>query len=273
MQPVLTLCGVIIPESRILHLSRDWVNLKKQYFPNLCTGTRTWDWHKAELKGTDVRESCRASRRRRRHAFGFLDRVFDLLDSHNCSLVSRTWIKSPGQSFDGVAVYSYSVQALCKNFQEFLSAKDSKGVVVADSRNPGPNTITAHSIFTQRVCRQGDPYTNIADIPLFGHSDNHAGLQIADIVASSLIAPICIQHFIGKRFASNHLNEKYDLLAKRFCPRLMQRHARYGPPHKLEGGMIISDKHGKRGASDLFNKYCRTTHPAPPASRPATSHR
>lgn len=276
MQPTFCISGIIIPEARLLQISHEWVDIKKQFFPKLCQHGRRWDWHTVEIKGNGIRSAIRSNNRRRRHAFGFIDKTIDLLKSHNCTLVSRVCVKTPGVEFKGNAVYTSSVQSLCENFQEFLSLKEAKGIVVADSRNQKPNIAVAHSIFTLRVGNSGDSFPNLADIPLFGHSDNHAGLQIADIIASSLITPICINHCVPRDQKNKHSNSNYKLLAERYCTDLNSLHFQYGPPDKKRGGLVISNPVSKLGASNLFDTYCKTIHttvPTQPANHLSSSHK
>lgn len=282
MQPALCISGLVVPESRLLALTHEWVSIKQQFFPKLCkTGAQRWDWHKTEIKGSEIRAAIRGNRRKQRHAFGFIDKCIDLIIAHDCSLVSRVWIKEPDKRFKGDAVYTFSVQALCSNFQHFLSARNQKGIVVADSRMPGPNSLVAHSVFTRRVCNAGDHYPNLIDIPLFGHSDNHAGLQIVDVVATSVITPICINYFFPRSFGSRHSHSKYEALAERYCEKLKSIHTTYIDPvtRRVQGGLVVSDQGGKRGAKHLYSRYSQTspvaaincTTPAtPPASPPAT---
>jgi len=276
MQPTFCISGIIIPESRLMQISHEWVDIKKQFYPKLCSHGRRWDWHTIEIKGNEIRSAIRSSSRKRRHAFGFIDKTIDLLKSHNCAIVSRVCIKTPGIIFKGNSVYTSSVQALCENFQEYLLLNNAKGVVVADSRSQKPNVAVAHSIFTMRVGNSGDSYPNMADVPLFGHSDNHAGLQIADIIASSLITPICINHCVPRDQKNKHSNPKYGLLAERYCTDLETLHFQYGPTVHRRGGLVISNPVSKIGTASLFDKYCKTNHttaPIQPATLRASSHR
>ena len=48
----------------------------------------------------------------------------------------------------------------------------------------------SHSIFTQKFSPAARNYQRLVELPTFGHSENHAGLQICDIVCSALLFPI-----------------------------------------------------------------------------------
>ncbi|MDQ7012924.1 MAG: DUF3800 domain-containing protein [Planctomycetota bacterium] len=278
IQPVFCLAGLIIPQDRISMLTRDWIDLKQRFFPRLCKiGARSWDWQMAEIKGADLRRPFRKGNRRLiRHATGFLDKTIELLESHDSKLVSRTWIKNPGDSFNHRSVYSFSVQALCDSFQAFLLKNNELGLAIADSTMPKQNTIVSHSIFTGRYKQNGDRYSNLIEVPVFGHSDNHAGLQITDIMASALIFPICAYFFAHGRFKNLHIHSRYEQLAKRYTPALQAMEYRHVTAYGLKGGLVVSDPGSKRGSGHLFSQYGSNPHanavisnlaPAPAAPR------
>ena len=68
--------------------------------------------------------------------------------------------------------------------------ENEKGVIVLDSRNKVKNVPVAHSLFTWNFSTHGTAYRYMAELPLFGHSDNHAMLQLVDWVASGILAPM-----------------------------------------------------------------------------------
>jgi hypothetical protein len=65
--------------------------------------------------------------------------------------------------------------------------QDDLGFVIADSRMKRVNTQVSHSIFTQKFRTTGDTYDGIVEVPAFSHSDNHAGLELADAICSALL--------------------------------------------------------------------------------------
>ncbi len=210
----------------------------------------------AEIKGADLRRPFREQNRRSiRHATGFLDKTIGLLHSHDVRLVCRVWIKGPGEPFSPRSVYSFSVQALCDSFQAFLRAHDEMGLVIADSTMPQQNTIVSHSIFTGRYKQAGDRYPKLIEVPVFGHSDNHAGLQITDIVASALVFPICAYSFAHGRIKNLHIHGRYERLAERYTPSLQAMEYRYATASGLAGGLVVSDPVGRHGTGHLFSRY------------------
>ena len=60
------------------------------------------------------------------------------------------------------------MQSLFQYFQDFLTSVNERGFVVADSRSKAKNVNVAHSIFTQKHQKAGDPYNRIVEMPTFG---------------------------------------------------------------------------------------------------------
>ncbi|MEU6997474.1 DUF3800 domain-containing protein [Nonomuraea sp. NPDC046570] len=52
--------------------------------------------------------------------------------------------------------------------------------------------------------RASDPYTPLGEVPLFAASDNHAGLQIADLLASTLVFPMAASAYCPQRPGNPH---------------------------------------------------------------------
>lgn len=257
-QPVLSIAGLMVPQSHVANLTREWVNLKRRFFPGLCSsGSKHLDWHRAEVKGSEIRKLFRtqSSRSERRHALGFLDKTLGLIESHSCKYSARVWVKEPGIAFKGSACYAFSVQALCADFQKKLEFENTSGLVIADSRMPGPNSLVSHSVFTQKYRAAGDPYARILEAPLFGHSDNHAGLQLADMIASALLFPICSHFFLNGKIQNSHIGADYPTLGRRYIEQIKRLQFRYGSANGLSGGLVVSDPVGKSSASRLFQYY------------------
>lgn len=257
IQPVLCLAGLMINHESLPGLTREWIDLKRRFFPNLGgTGFRYLDWQKVEIKGSALRRSAReTSRNRRRHAFGFIDKALDLLRQNECKVISRVWIKDPGAPFDGNAVYTSTVQEFCTHFHRYLKDLSSHGLVIADSRRPGPNSVLSHSVFTQKHKYSGDPYPRIIDSPVFGHSDNHTGLQLADLLASALLFPISCSFYLDGRIDNSHIHSNYDRLAQRYVPQLDSLQLRYTINGRGRCGIVVADPIGRRGAERLFSHY------------------
>jgi hypothetical protein len=72
-----------------------------------------------------------APRRNRTQAVGFLDDFMDLLEYHDAKVFGRVWVKVPGGRCEGRAMYTFSVQAICADFQNLLEGAGDSGIVIA----------------------------------------------------------------------------------------------------------------------------------------------
>ncbi|MFT4434160.1 DUF3800 domain-containing protein [Caballeronia sp. 15715] len=254
VQPVLAISGVILPQVNLRRLTRDFLSLKRQFHPSAGgSAAHGLDIAKVEIKGADLRHDIRRrNRNRRRAVFGFLDKTLDILDANDAKLVSRIYIKKPGDPFKGKAVYAAAVQALCSHFQHFLTSTDSQGIVIADSRTPALNSIVSHSIFTQKFKAGGDPYDRILEMPLFGHSENHAVIQITDFLCSAMLFPMATAAYCAGHMTSVHIHPKDEDIRNRYAGRLKRLSYRYVDGAKTVGGITVIDAIGQRSASWLF---------------------
>lgn len=78
-----------------------------------------------------------------------------------------------------------------------------------DSRSTRQNIQAAHSIFTQKFKASGDSYPSIMEAPAFGHSDNHAGLQLSDLICSGFLWPMAMHAYCEGKVASIHVRPDY----------------------------------------------------------------
>ncbi|MDN3562761.1 hypothetical protein, partial [Vreelandella neptunia] len=173
----LVISAIFIEYSRLQAFTQDYMAMKASLFPKLMTGlgSRYLSRILPEIKGAEIRRNVgRGNSRQYRHGIRFLDESVRLMQSHYTSMVSRVWIKGVGEPFDGLPVYTSSIQAIYTYFQAFLTQRQSFGMVIADSRTKGLNVPVSHSIFTQKFRSVGDSYDRIYELPTFAHSDNHA---------------------------------------------------------------------------------------------------
>jgi Protein of unknown function (DUF3800) len=256
VQPAFVLNGLIVPAARIESLTRAWIQIKQTYFPKrLPQGSTIHDWMVAEIKGSDIRRMARGEgRNERRFAYQVVAAVLDVLEQHRACVVGRVFVKPIPGGFDGTAVYTSSVQFVCRSFQTLLEQNDDIGMVIADSRNKPKNTNVAHSVFTQRYSVAGDPYGRIIEMPTFGHSDNHAGLQLADVVCSSLLFPIAVQRCAANVLTDHtHCSPHYEQLADKFGVRLQALQYRFRDANnQWHGGISLTDKVSQLPSTVLF---------------------
>lgn len=251
--PVMVIIGVIIDARLVPLLTREFLELKRQFFPDRFTSTRALSHILIEVKGTEVLKLTRSANRFHRHKARSLRlALLDLLERYDCRLVGRVWVKQSNTMLKPTETYTFAVQDLAAHFAQFLLEVGSHGVIIGDSRNPGPNIEVAHSVFTQKWRTGGDPYPPLMEVPLFAHSDNHAGLQLADLVATSLIFPMACSAF-GTPEGNVHASGRYRALRAEHGNRLRARQYSYlDETGRRRGGVVVSDPVGKWPSSRLF---------------------
>lgn len=125
--------------------------------------------------------------------------------------------------------------------------------MIIDNSTPGVNSNVAHSVFTQKFKSAGDSYPRLLEMPTFGGSDNHVGLQIADILGSGLIAPMAGRAYCDGHITGPHVHPRYDEIKQRFGSRVSSLQFAYRDQKGDRcGGFIVSDKLGNRHSGYLF---------------------
>jgi len=255
VQPVFAIAGIIVDATQLARLNSGFLQLKRRFFPGrIPPATPFLDSILTEVKGSTLRTDFRSGGRNpRRHVTGFVDHSMRLLEQCGCSIVGRVWIKGVAQPFNGRSVYTYSVQAICESFQSFLHANDSHGLIIADSRAKGLNTTVAHSVFTQKFKTGGDSYSRLLELPAFGHSENHASIQLADLLCSTLLFPIAAATYCDGVVDNVHVNAGYSQLKSRFGRRLEDLQYRFrDAAGRMRGGITVSDQLRQWPSSRLF---------------------
>lgn len=254
IQPALIISAVVIEHDRLHSLTHGLISLKKKFFPKLLPpGRPHLAWILRELKGADIRKSVRSTNRNeRRQVIGLLDGVIGLLDQNDAKVFGRIWIKEIGKPVKGEAVYTSSIQAICTTLQHLLTATGDSGLVIADSRNHALNTMVAHSIFTRKFKNGGDDYASVLELPAFGHSDNHAGLQLCDILCSGLLFPMAMNAYCVGHVSNLHVRPEYLLLRQRYGSAIDQLQYRYWDKGRKRGGLTTDDRLGQRSGQSLF---------------------
>ena len=255
IQPTLALVGVIIDYGRLHHLTERLLNLKQRFFPNAAPlGTTHMGWMPREIKGSDIRkDACDSRRNVRRHRLGYLGEILKLCEECEARLVGRVWVKGIGEPINGTSIYTYSIQAIYTDFQNYLAQQNDVGFVIADSRVKHLNTPVAHSIFTQKFKGSGDSYDRIVELPAFSHSDNHAGLQIADTVCSAIVTPIAVHTYCAGHVANLHVRPDYATIKERFSGTVRKLQHRYQEASGRDrGGLVVADGIGRRPGGLMF---------------------
>jgi hypothetical protein len=252
----MVIAGLIVEASHVPALTRDFLMVKRRFFPSRFTCGPALNHVLAEVKGSEILHMTRStSRDRRRQADRFRSAILDLLEGYGCRLVGRVWVKQNGKGLKADATYCYAVQDIALHLSQFLLARKAHGLLIADGRTPGLNIKVAHSVFTQKWRTGGDPYPPLLEVPLFAHSDNHVGLQLADLIASTLIFPMAA-HAYGAPAGSVHNNQRYSAVRAAFGERLRGLQYRYrDETGRFRGGLVVSDPGGKRPGPLLYGPY------------------
>lgn len=252
--PAMVILGLVVDTARVPALTRDFLALKRKHFPGrFCSGPAL-SHILVEIKGSEILQMTRSpSRNPRRQAQRFRAELLDLVTAHEVHLLGRVWVKAPGKSMNPVSSYSFAMQDIAEHFSQFLQSKSSEGVIIADSRTQSANVRTAQSVFTQKWRTGSDPYPFMREVPLFGHSDNHAGLQIADLIASTLVFPMAACAHGCKPPGSVHASPRYEEVRRLFGARLRSLQYRYrDETGRWRGGLVVSDQVGQQPGSALF---------------------
>ena len=169
-------------------------------------------------------------------------------------MVARIWVKEAGGPFDATPVYTSSIQGICAYFEHYLSQTNDTGSCIADSRNKFKNVSVSHSIFTQKFSPAKRRYQRLGELPTFGHSENHAGLQICDLVCSALLYPIACFAYCTGHVNNVHVQPSATYLRQRYGHQLKALQYRYQneTTGRHEGGGVVSDALGHQTGSLMF---------------------
>lgn len=232
-QPVLVIAGLFVDTHKIAHLTHNFLNLKHRFFPHLPYPSHNHlDRIIPEIKGVDLRRNAvRGNAQQRHHAIGFLDAVLALLRMDDVRIVARIWVKGLGQPFSGRSVYTSSIQGICNYFDHYLDQTSDFGFCVADSRTQSLNVTVSHSVFTQKFRAASPNYGRLVELPSFGHSENHAGIQLCDIISSALLFPIACFAYCTGYISNVHVQPGATMLRQRYGLHLRDMQYRYQEPN------------------------------------------
>jgi hypothetical protein len=149
-------------------------------------------------------------------------------------------------------VSASAIQDIARHFQHLLSATADDGFMLLDSRMHNQNREVSHSVFTMKHRLAGDPLLHIVESPVFGASDNHTGLQLANLLAGDFLFPMaCMTYCQGS--TSRHMSPRYLKIGERYGERLRRlQHLYSDTAGRTRGGVVVSDRRAKRSSRDLF---------------------
>ena len=245
--PFFVIVGLIVDHSRLIPLTHDFLRIKTKFFPGRFNSEDLpLDGILVEIKGNGLRKDLREKNKRRwQQAIGFIDACLHLLKQNGVKLVGRALIKDPGMANSDAVFYGRSLMHICQHFNVFLELKQDLGVVIADSRKVAQNKRTSHTIFTQRHQVRGNSYPRIIEMPAYGHSNNFAMIQLADLVCSAVIFPMLIDSFQAHLTGSRnvHLSPRYASIRNRYKEEIKNMQFMYqGDDARWIGGLLVSDK-------------------------------
>jgi Protein of unknown function (DUF3800) len=261
-QPVVVIGGISLPEEALTAVTHEWIELKSRFYPGLNSrGQKGWlDGILHDPKGASLRRGfrARASKRQRKHAVGLIDGTLKLLERHGGEVLGRIWLKELSAPNDDMKIHTSSLHFICSAFQAGLR-DDERGMVVVDSQTYQHNFRLAHSMFTQRFGKKSAKQ-RLVDMPVFGHSDNHAGLQIADLLCSAVLAPIACSVYGGAyRSWNTHCDPCFLDIRETFGGRLERltyewHNARLG---RDSSSVVVHDPNTKRPTRLMWSPNSR----------------
>lgn len=186
---VFTLAAVVVDEFRVAALQKDFLDLKRRLVSSRDRAKLpVSDLVLYERKGRSLRRALRSNKRgSRRLAIAFLDSFVDLLGRHEVKVAFTFRLK--GSSRLSRNLYAESVTELLATINVFAESNSTRFLAILDSRTHAKNAPTVAYVFEQML----DPtnaLNQLVEPPFFGHSDSHVLLQLSDILASGLLAPM-----------------------------------------------------------------------------------
>jgi hypothetical protein len=262
--PAFVLAGIAVDARRIDRLLMDYLALKATYDPAIKDRLLS-DVIQHEIKGARIRRALRSegSRHTARRAVMFLDQVLRLLEAGGCRIMGRVLVKREGEEYSPSATYPSAVAELAETFNDELAAARTGGLMVLDAQTKVKNEGNVHTITTRRYRRGGNAYPQLVESPVFGHSDTHVILQLADLVASALIYPAAIAAYLPSVPGDPHRSPEYRMILEAFGARLANMEWRFvDAKGRTRGGVRVIDRTGRAPSRDLFQGWPAET-PSP----------
>lgn len=257
--PVFVLVGMSVPQEAVRPLTWDFLQLKKELNPSLRQPqVQLSKVMTLEMKGSQLRADFRkdlGGRNTRRRAHRALDQIFTILEQHRCSLMGKIHVKIPDARKPKAdrQTYSEAIAEMATTFQAQLTATRAAGMMILDARTKIKNVPNVMGINTRRFRSGGGEYPNLAESPVFGHSDTHVPLQVADILASAVLFPVACAEYCAGLSWNVHPHPRYREIKERYGERLQRLEYRYdGPDGRRRGGFQVIDPIECRPTHRLF---------------------
>src|SRR5262249_6432035 len=119
----------------------------------------------------------------------------------------------------------------------------------------------AHAVFTSKHREAGDDYPRIVELPVFGHSGNYAGIQIADLLCSALLFPLAVHSYCTGHITNVHTRPGYHILQPRYGERIEHlQHRSRDVASGRSGGLVVRDELEGRSSWHLLRSSPPSTH-------------
>ena len=106
---------------------------------------------------------------------------------------------------------------------------------------------------TKMYDRGVNQFPRIIEAPVFGHDNNHIGLQISDWLISGLICPMVGQTYLSELFPENvHCHPRYKLLKDTFKDKLKSLLFTYRSSSERCKGIYLSNPLSDKSSSEIF---------------------
>lgn len=176
-----------------------------------------------------------------------------LLEDYSVSIVGEVYVKDT-QSLSKW-VYSDAIALITQQFEAQMRAAQVSGIMILDARTKNKNVPSVHVVTTSRFKRGGDPFQHLVESPVFGHSDAHVVLQLADILVSALLFPMACAGFCNSLIDNVHIDPKYDAIRERYGQRLRLLESRYLDARgRRVGGIRVNDYMNRQPSLGLYQE-------------------
>ena len=239
VSPVFVLAGIIVAAREVPRLTGEFLDAKRRFFPERFGDVSSPDrLIRGEVRGASLLGMLNSGfEKQEKQVLGFMGASFNLLDRLGARLVGRVLVKETDRPIKKTNDYIASLNIIAGRFQRFLAVHNARGMIILDNRNnknARPNPAVSHGFFTKKF-RDSDKYPNIAESPMFVDSQNHAGIQIADLFCSGLVAPIAAAAYCG-RLESGHVRPENLRLRELFGERMLRLQFRFLDDREDGGG-------------------------------------
>jgi len=254
--PVFVVAGVSVDVNAMDELLMDYIHLKTRFEPSLRRRQFS-DVIKYEVKGVSLRRDLRnlTSRDTRRRAMGYLGAVVSLLEQYRCRIMGRVLVKQLDVTYEALSTYPSAIAELAETFDNQAAVRQDRGWMILDSQTKVKNEGNVHTITTRRYRHGGNLFPQLVESPVFGHSDTHVLLQLADIVASALVYPCACAAYLSPVPGDPHRDPVNQIVRTAFGTRLAALEYRYtNPDGGLRGGFYILGNTSRQSSRSLFRQ-------------------